>query len=93
MVSFHFKKKLVCKSMCQENFRDQVKKLVPEFIDSVNGHISIIHSQPHQIFVTFYTEGKHEHLTKEKKTVFTDFNDMQKKFSGQIPTKAQLENL
>ena len=93
----HFKKKMKCGSKnhqtCSENFHKKVYDLCPSIIPSVNNHITILHSHPyHEIWCTFYTTGKHEDQTPNG-IVYTKFNEMQKKWEGILPTKAQLENL
>ena len=92
MTVFQIKKIMECGGQCHENFEAQLQKLVPGRISGVNGHSSITHSNPHLITIAFYDKGKAETVTK-KGIVKTKFNDMQKKFIGKVPTKAQLENL
>ena len=91
MTVFQIKKIMECGSQCHENFEAQLQKLVPARISGVNGHSSITHSNPHLITIAFYDKGKAETVTK-KGIVKTKFNDMQKKFTGKVPTKAELEN-
>ena len=81
-----------CGPHCHENFEAQLKKLVPSRISSINGHSSITHSNPHLITIAFYDSGKAETVT-QKGIVKTKFNKLQKKFTGKVPTKSQLENL
>jgi len=93
MTVFHFKKKLLCNKNCHKNFTAQVVALCPSFEAGVNGHITILHSTPyHEIFVACYNTGKHENWSV-KGIQYTPFNEIQKKWKGKLPTKAQLENL
>jgi len=91
----HYKKKVICNKVglvCCENFYKTIETKFPEFNNGINGHISIIHSQPlHEIWVTFYDKGKHENYSKGK-TISTKFNDKQKKYTGRVPTQTELEN-
>jgi len=95
---YHFKKKLTCGKNCQEDFTQDVIDLCPIFSAGINGHISISHSKPyHEIWVTFYNDGKHENFRSLDKThhkvISTKLDKNQKKFRGNIPTLAQLQNL
>jgi hypothetical protein len=92
MTVFHFKKKLVCGKKCHENFEANIMKLIPEFDSGVNGHVTMFHENPHEVWITFYTDNFHENwsLTGIKKT---KFNSTQKRFTGKLPTLKQLEKL
>lgn len=93
----HFKKKLICNKniqVCCDNYYKTIQTICPEFKNSINGHITMIHSEPfHEIEICFYTNGKHEFLRDGKKTISTKFNDMQKKYTGTVPTKTELKEL
>lgn len=93
MVVFDFRKKIECLPNCHQNYTLKVKSLVPSFKDGVNGHITLIHSKPyHRVFVTFYNDAMHENWSL-KKIKKTKLSKTQKKFSGELPTKSELENL
>jgi hypothetical protein len=92
MTVIRFKKKLLCGKNCHQNFEKSLIQLVSSYQSGINGHTTILHSSPyHEIFCTFYDKGKHENHTMNG-IVKTKFNKLQKKFSGKIPTKAELEN-
>ena len=88
----HFKKKVECGPKCHHNITAKVIELYPDFIPSVNGHISISHAKPeHLFFITFYNLGVHENFSKGK-TIQTEFNDMQKKYTGKFPNVDEIKN-
>lgn len=91
----HFKKKLIHTNdmECHENYTHTISALCPKFKSSITGHITITHSEPfHEIWVTFYDQGKHENYSRGQ-TLSTNFNDIQKKYTGRVPTKTELEEL
>lgn len=89
----HFKKKMKCGKNCAEKLQKQIYTLCPSIIPSVNSHITILHSKPfHEFWCTFYTTGKHEDQTLDG-IVYTKFNESQKKWSGKVPSKTELEDL
>jgi len=92
MTIIYFKKELPCGKNCHENFSKQVTMLCPNFKDSVTGHISILHSSPHEIIVSCYDKGNHENHRKGK-IISTKFNNTQQTFQGTLPTKSELEDL
>ena len=88
----HFKKKVECSPNCHANVTAKVIELYPDFIPSINGHISISHAKPeHLFFITFYNLGYHENF-KNGVSVQTEFNDMQKKYTGKFPNVDEIKN-
>jgi hypothetical protein len=90
---FNFKKKMECGKTCSQDFEKEIIKLVPSAIGSVNFHVTILHSQPHEIEVAFYDQGKHQSKQGTKIITQKFTHPLQKKFKGTIPTLTQLQNL
>ena len=85
MTVLKFKKKLVCGKNCHKNFTAKVVALCPSFETGVNGHITIL--------LTFYDSKKgHENWTSHG-IQYTKFNEIQKIWKGNVPTKSEVENL
>ena len=96
----HFEKKIECPNtkdnheLCHKQFLQAIQKLLPQYEDGKNGHISISHNRKenHKFWVTLYEKGKHENY-RDGKSIKTKFNEIQKKYSGPLPTEEELKNL
>ena len=61
---------------------------------SINFHVTILHSKPyHVVEVAFYDQGKHQSKQGTKVITQKFTHPAQKKFKGDLPTLAQLQNL
>ena len=83
-----------CGKTCAEDFEKEIIKLVPSAIGSINFHVTILHSKPyHVVEVAFYDQGKHQSKQGTKVITQKFTHPAQKKFKGDLPTLAQLQNL
>jgi len=94
MTVFSFKKKLTCGKTCHEDFDQKLLNLIPSLEISKNFHTTILHSKPfHIIEISIYDKGKHE-FKRGNKIISTKFGQsFQKKFKGDLPNLAQLQDL
>jgi len=91
---FNFKRKMKCGKTCSQDFEKEIIKLVPSAIGSINFHLNIHHSKPyHDLEVVFYDQGKHQSKQGTKVITQKFTHPLQKKFKGDLPTLAQLQNL
>lgn len=101
MTVFHFEKKVKHANLqkCTEDIEKKIMTLCPHFKNGINGHLSINHGKPslpamrtHEIWVSFYTSGKHEGWSQGK-IIKTTFNETQEKYHGDLPLLKELKNL
>lgn len=93
MTIIHFTKNISCTNgiKCTEDLTTKIMSIIPSGINGQNMHISIYHKQKNHLFwVTCYNKGTHENW-RDGKSIHTKFNDIQKKFSGRLPSEKDLK--
>ena len=93
---------------CFDLFWKKFKKLSPGSILGVNMHITLNHHDDfHEAWVTFYDTGKFQNFVRDEKVVngklckkfhieeseFNPNDPKKKKYTGNLPTKKELEQI
>ena len=80
---------------CAEKLESKLKLLLPEYIQGINGHLSIMHhaNGNHEIFFCLYDKGKHESMTEGKLIQQKFTHEKQKKYKGTLPTLSEIKSI
>ena len=95
-MKFVIEKKITCtfesSEKCGNDIRSKIKSLLNDNTDSVNYHISILHTQNnHKIWIFLYDKNGINESERRGKTVYKN-SSLVEKFKGIKPTESEIKN-
>ena len=90
---FKFEQTIKCEDpyKCAESIEQKLRDYIPNYKQTINGHLSISHDNPHKIWFFLYEETFESELNEQKQ--FKKFNERQEGYSGFMPELKELKNL
>lgn len=91
-----FKKKHACTDglVCAEKIEKEIKKILPEYIQNKNGHLTIMHhtNKDHEVELVLYNQGRHEFMHNNKMIQQKFTHKHQKKYKGYLPESSEIKS-